>query len=103
APSEKFLRVRMFASQEFQLIQDRLSLSDRKGCYAQTPVRGLARVADDRFGNYPSLFGIGPGISTIVVRIREVVKFQAHSGHGVIRAGYDEKPVVVELLVRNRD
>ena len=67
------------------------------------PARRLARMPDHRFGDDPGLLGIRAGISTIVVRIGQIVEFQAHAGDGVVGAGYDEEPIVVELLVRDRD
>lgn len=56
-----------------------------------------------RFSHDPGFLGIRPRISAIVVRIGQMVEFQAHAGNGVVGAGYDEQPIVVELLVRNRD
>jgi hypothetical protein len=70
---------------------------------AQCPARCLARVTDYGFRNNPCLLGICAGVSAIVVRVRKIVKLQTHAGDGVVRAGNDEEPIVVELLVRHRD
>ena len=53
-------------------------------------------MPDHGLGDDPRLLGIGPGVAAIVMRVRQIVEFEAHAGDGVKGARHDEQPVVVE-------
>src|SRR3546814_729674 len=104
APAQKiFLDVRVLATQQLELFQDRLTLRDREGRDPERLPGMFARVADHRLGNMPRLVNVGPRAATDVVGILQEIELQPHPRDRIIGARYDEELVLVEFAVRHRD
>ena len=97
--SKEAFGVGICAAEKLKLLENRLTLGNRKGRDAQRLFRICSSVANDRLGYRLCLLWVRSGGATIIGGFLQMAELQSHAGDGIIGTGHDEELVLVELAV----